>query len=346
MDKHSVLSVDEAESLASRLDFSMFSRRELLITGASGMIGAYIAATLIEGCALQGLTPPNLTLLSRSLKSGNISMFSGKSNVRVIQTELLAWQVDRSYDFLVHAASPASPTKYGNSESVIQANLGFLQSLQKQDMPKSTLYISSGEVYGASPPRKVKETFTEPVIPPSSRSIYPEAKIASESLLWEMGANGSTEPFVARLFHSFGPGLKIDDGRSFGDFLFSAARGEDIHLLSNGESIRTFLYIEDAVAGLLTLLTKGIPGEPYNIGSDIQMSISEFAELVGAVAGVKVHFPSIPIEPKSEYIQSPNQVVIPSITKVSNLGWSPAVPLDSGVERTLDWIVRKLRIEN
>jgi dTDP-glucose 4,6-dehydratase len=346
MIRNSVLSSEESESLASRIDFEAVSGSEIVVTGASGMIGAYITSSLIEGCTIQGLRPPKLTLLSRSLKSGNISRFSEIPCVKLVETQLVGWKVDRSFDFLIHAASPASPTKYSDPEAVIQANLGFLESIKKQSVPRVILYISSGEVYGSSPPRSVDEDYKGAVIPISTRAVYPEAKIATERLLLEMGGAGLTSPLIARLFHSFGPGLRMDDGRSFGDFLWSAARGRDLSLLTSGSAIRTLLYIEDAVAGLLTVLTKGSPGEAYNVGSDNSMVISEFADLVARVAQVKVQYPSSSEEPRAGYVPSPNQVIVPSIKKVSDLGWRQIVPLEIGVKRTLDWIQRELGASN
>ncbi len=337
-----VLNSEESVSLASRIDFQAFSGTEMLVTGASGMIGAYFASSIIQGCSIQGLNPPSLTLLTRTLSSGNISIFSGSPSVRVVETELVGWKVDRSFDFLIHAASPASPTKYGDPTAVIQANLGFLESIQRQGMPRSTLQISSGEIYGSNPPRSVEETYSQAVIPASPRAVYPEAKIAAERLLAEMGANGSTSPFVARLFHAFGPGLRKDDGRSFGDFLWSAAGGTNLSLLSSGAAIRTFLYIEDAVAGLLTVLTKGTPGEAYNVGSNEPMAISDFADLVSRVAGVKVQYPSPSSKTRADFVHSPNQVIVPSIEKISKLGWRPMIPLETGVKRSLDWLAREL----
>lgn len=346
MFQNSVLSAAESESLASRVDFQSVSGSEIVVTGASGMIGAYISFSLLEGCALQGLPPPKLTLLNRALNSGNISRFSGIPHVRIVNTQLVGWQVDRSFDFLIHAASPASPTKYNDPQAVVQANLGFLESLQKQSMPRSTMYISSGEVYGSSPPSSVEENFNEAAIPPSGRAVYPQTKIAAERLLWEMGVAGLTSPRVARLFHSFGPGLRRNDGRSFGDFLWSAASGRNVSLLSSGAAIRTFLYIEDAVAGILTVLTKGTAGEAYNIGSDKPMAVSEFADLVGRVAGVNVQYPSSSEESQVGYLHSPNQVIVPSIAKASQLGWSQMVPLEKGVKRTLDWIQKEFGLLN
>jgi nucleoside-diphosphate-sugar epimerase len=259
-------------------------------------------------------------------------------NVRIIETELVEWKVDRSFDYLIHAASPASPTKYKSPESIVQSNLGFLESLREQCLPPSVLFISSGEVYGSSPPLYVDESYNSAVIPRSARSVYPEAKISTERLLQEMKRDGLTSPLIVRLFHSFGPGLRVNDGRSFGDFLWSAAHAENLSLLSSGSSIRTFLYIEDAVAGLLTVLTKGIPGEPYNIGSDKPMAISEFADLVARIAGVEVLYPATSLETRDDYVHSPNLMVVPSLEKAVNLGWRPMVELGKGVERTLDWI--------
>ena len=337
-----VVSKQEVESLSRRLNFSSLSGREFLITGASGMVGGYITSVLLESCAALGLPSPKLTLLTRSMSSTNLRPFIRNSSVTVVETDLNSWRVDKRYDFLIHAASPASPTKYGDTKAVVGANVGFLANLEKQVMPESTLFISSGEVYGANPPLAVDENFDGAVIPESLRAVYPESKLAAERLLWKMGEKGLTKPLVARLFHSFGPGLRDADGRSFGDFLWAAARGRDLELLSSGSAIRSFLYLEDAVAGLLTVLAKGIPGEVYNVGSGNPVAISEFAELVGRVAEVKVRYAPSSVPPHSDYVESPNQVVVPSNTKVSQLGWRQVVPLETGVRRSLLWIQKEL----
>lgn len=343
MTKSNVVSNQESESLSRRLDFSSLSGKEFLITGASGMVGGYITSVLLGSCSTLGLPPPKLTLLSRSKSSTNLRQFLENSSVSVIETDLSSWRIDKSYDFLIHAASPASPTQYGDTEAVVGANVRFLANLEKHVMPESTLFISSGEVYGANPPLAVDEDFDGAVIPESPRAVYPESKLAAERLLWKMGEEGLTKPLVARLFHSFGPGLRDADGRSFGDFLWAAARGRDLELLSTGSAIRSFLYLEDAVAGLLTVLTKGRPGESYNIGSANPVAISEFADLVGRVAGVKVQYPSSLEVTKPGYVHSPNHVVVPSNKKISQLGWRQIVPLETGVRRSLLWIQKELR---
>ena len=100
----------EAESLSTRVSLRKISGRQILITGGSGMVGGYIASSLLKSCDLQGLPSPKLTLLSRNKDSVNLRQFSGSSHVTVIETELSSWRVDKSYDILIHAASPASPT--------------------------------------------------------------------------------------------------------------------------------------------------------------------------------------------------------------------------------------------
>jgi len=337
-----LVSNQDAESLASRVDFNAISGRQFLFSGASGMLGGYMASAILKCCSTLGLPPAKLTLLARSMSSRNLRQFLGNNAVTLVEANLNSWKVDKTYDFLIHAASPASPTQYADAKAVVETNVGFLENLQKQPMPESTLFISSGEVYGANPPLSVDESFDGAVIPDSLRAVYPESKIAAEQLLWQMGEDGRTKPLVARLFHSFGPGLKDADGRSFGDFLWAAARGKNLELLSSGSAIRSFLYLEDAVAGLLTVLTKGIPGQAYNVGGGSPMAICDFAELVGRVAGVKVKYPSSSVPTKGDYVESPNQVVVPSNTKVEQLGWRQIIPLETGVRRTLDWIKREL----
>lgn len=337
-----LVSNQDVESLASRLDFSAISGNQFLISGASGMVGGYMASALLKCCSALDLPLPKLTLLARRMSSRNLRQFAGNSAVTLVETDLNSWRVDKTYDFLIHAASPASPTQYRDAKAVVETNVGFLDNLKKQLMPESTLFISSGEVYGANPPLAVDEDFDRAVIPDSLRAVYPESKIAAEQLLWQMGEDGKTKPLVVRLFHSFGPGLKDADGRSFGDFLWAAARGRNLELLSSGSAIRSFLYLEDAVAGLLTVITKGIPGQAYNVGSGSPLAICDFAELVGRVAGVDVKYASSSVPTKGDYVQSPNRIVVPSNSKVSQLGWKQIIPVDTGVRRTLDWIKREL----
>ena len=325
-------------AFAEAFDFGFFEGKSVLVTGATGMLGSYFCSTLLMGARLQGLTPPTLTLLVRSEKSPNLKRFYYEPSVEVFQTELLDWVPDRFFDILIHAASPASPTKYGDASSVTNSNSGWLEKLAETRMPKVTLFVSSGEVYGPNAPKGVVEDFIGNEIPDSPRAVYPIAKLAGESTLLQLFNNGLTLGYITRLFHTFGPGLRPDDGRSFSDFLWAAANGFPIQLRSSGEDVRTFLYVQDAISGLLTVLVKGVPGDIYNVGSDVPISIRDFAKMVGRAGGVQVQLGDMVSRLNSGYLHSPNKSIVPSNDKLGLLGWRPVVSLDVGISKTLDFM--------
>jgi UDP-glucuronate decarboxylase len=336
----------ESISLSNRVDFQKLSGLEILLTGASGMVGAFLASALIECCLVRDLPPPKLTLLSRNSRSSNLTQLREYDSVEIVETDLIKWQTAKRYDVVIHAASPASPTKYGDPASIVETNVGFLKSLGKQTNPGTVLFVSSGEVYGTNPPLRVDETYEGNFAQDNPRFLYPKAKLSAENALWGLAAAGNTKPLVARLFHSFGPGLKDEDGRSFGDFLWSAARDRDLELLSSGTAIRTFLYLEDSVAGLLTVLTEGSSGQIYNVGSEEPVSIINFASRVASAAGVQISRPSIPEKNVDNYMHSPTPTIVPSNQKLCALGWSQKVSLEEGIRRSLNWIRLQLKTKH
>jgi UDP-glucuronate decarboxylase len=340
-----IVSNSDALGLAERVDFGSFSGKEILITGASGMLGSYLTHSLIAGARLQGHTSPNLTLLVRQKSSPNLRGLGFGSSVKVVETELLNWRTKQVYDCLIHAASPASPTKYADSSAVFDSNVTFLKSFDKDKVPNQVLYISSGEVYGPDAPDLIDESFVGNPIPDSQRAVYPRSKIEGEAVLSGLFERRQTQAYIARLFHSFGPGLREDDGRSFSDFLWAAAKGNPVELRSAGEDIRTFLYLKDAVAALLQILTLGTPGEVYNVGSETALSVRGFAEKVALLAGVQVRVPVKYGSDHMEYTHSPNKSIVPSNKKLRDLGWREIVPLEVGIRNTLDWMTGVLTVD-
>jgi len=340
-----ILTKSEFLTLAEQIDFRYFENKSVLVTGATGMLGSYMCSTLLMGARIQGVTPPNLTLLVRSVRSPNLKYFSHEPSVQIYETELLDWAPDRIFDILIHAASPASPTKYGDSKSVSDSNSGWLERLAEASMPKATLFVSSGEVYGSNAPKNVDEDFVGESIPDSPRAIYPLAKLAGESTVLKLFDNGATIGYIARLFHTFGPGLRPDDGRSFSDFLWAAANGLPIRLRSSGSDIRTFLYVEDAVSGLLTVLIKGVPGGIYNVGSNVPVSILDFAKEVGKTGGVQVHLGDLDSGQNATYVHSPNKCMIPSNNKLALLGWRQMVSMNEGISKTIDFMRKRLILD-
>ncbi len=333
-----LVSQKEVESLLLRFDFRALAGKRLLITGATGMVGSYLCEAILRGCEQAGIVQPELTLLVRQASRGNLATISHRRNVIVVETALSNWHTDVEFDYCVHAASPASPTQYSDEVAVSEANLGFLKSLSEGKLPAVLLFVSSGEIYGPQAPLGVSEDFEGESAPRSLRSIYPEAKKAAELLLRQLGEEGRTKPVVARLFHSFGPGVSRHDGRSFADFLWSGALGQDIKLRSSGSDVRTFMYLEDSIAGILGCLTLGGSQEIYNVGSDIPHRVADFAETVGRLCGVDVIKQASGILDKDTYLHSPNRSLVPSISKLQSLGWSQQVSLEEGVQRSIWWI--------
>lgn len=327
----------EIESLRNRVRVDGFAGKEFLVTGASGMVASYFVSALQGVCEALSYSPPNFTLLVRDLSSKNLHQFQNLSNIRLIQADLEQWDVDREFDFLLHAASPASPTKYKNPAEILNANVGFFENLSKTAFPKHSLFISSGEVYGSRSPVPVTEGYKGSIDISDNRSAYPLAKLEGERLLLKLAMENEADAKIVRLFHTFGPGMKPDDGRSFADFLWVAARGKDIVLHSTGSDIRTFLYLEDAFAGMLQVLNEGSNFETYNLGSRSPLSVLEFAKLVGDTAGVNVVSKSVENLPPVGYVPSPNAIIVPSINKIAEIGWSERIGVIESIRRTLIW---------
>ena len=331
----SLLSTKEVQSIATRINFEEFANKRVVVTGASGLVGGYLTYALIKCTSFLGRHAPEVIAISKNGIFENLRSIMGSSNLTFMSLDLEKEHIDFGYEVLIHAASTASPTKKTTRESIFNVNCNLIRMLHiNPRVVEKILFISTGEVYGARAPKNVSENFIGEINKMSYRADYPEAKLAGEELtlgLREVGIEGK----VARLFHSFGPGLRKDDGRSFADFLWAASVGSQPILRSPGNQIRSFLYLEDTVVGLLSVLNSEIT-TPVNVGSEFEMSILEFATKVSLIAGLKgeVHFqPTV-----GETVYSPNNVVVPSNKLLRTTGWDQKIGLDSGIEQTLNWI--------
>jgi nucleoside-diphosphate-sugar epimerase len=200
---------------------------------------------------------------------------------------------------------------------------------------QKALFISAGEVYGSKSTSPIHENFIGAIEPTHPRSAYPTAKLEAEKVTLELGGKFSVETNAVRLFHTFGPGVTRNDGRSFADFIWNAAENRAPRLRSSGQDVRTFLFLRDTVVGILTILDKGKNTEKYNLGGSNPISILDFAKRVSLLAGLEgeVEFGNI----KDSYNHSPNHIIYPSVSKLNNLGWHQEVDLDEMILRTLSW---------
>jgi nucleoside-diphosphate-sugar epimerase len=317
------------------VDFSSFNGKKILITGGTGMIGSYLAEAIIRGSELQGVSPHKIMITGKSPAPELIQKFASNKNVDVSIDLFDSSSKDSCYEVVFHLASPASPKQYQNLESLIQINSECLVNVINSCTEKF-VFISTGEVYGNKGGILTEEdhgVFGHE----SPRDWYPYAKLKGEETSKQLCTEFNSELNIIRLFHTFGPGVRKYDGRSFADFLYSAASGEFPKLYSDGSALRTFLFSADAVLAMLLIATNGINLRTYNVGSDLPISIRDFAVKVSEIAGLKgkIEFDS---KLARGLIPSPNEALIPDLRRVSELGWSIRTTLDEAIENTLSFI--------
>jgi UDP-glucuronate decarboxylase len=329
----------EVESIARRIDLQMFHKKRVLITGGTGMIGSYLVEALCFVCELQGIIPKEIHLVTRNHNYSKISNLSSYKFVTISNSQSSSENSYRGFEYLIHAASPASPLSYPSLSDLIEVNVGMLSQMITEETER-VLYISSGEIYGSDAPTPVSEEFVGKIDHELPRSAYPLAKIAAEKIGQEICVKYGIDFRIVRLFHSFGPGVRENDGRSFADFLWQCARGKDPILFSKGHDVRSFLYSEDAVAGMLTVFLKDQSTGPINVGSEQAVTILEFAKKVSELSGQKERV-TFRLEEQG-YATSPNHVIIPDTSKLKALGWNQKVTLEESIRRTLGWVKNQI----
>lgn len=329
-----LVSFSDLSGLIQHDEFSLCSGKRILITGASGMVGSYLSESIIYVLKELGQQPAEITILVRGIDNPNLQYVKNAPGVELVVTDLSRWKPDKSFDFVIHAASPASPTQYDSPEEIQNSNIGFLRNLLDSDFEiGKILFISSGEIYGVNAPVPILESYKGSIDTSSKRSNYPLAKLAGETITLS-----HTGGRVARLFHSYGPGVRSNDGRSFADFLWAASRGKEILLRSAGSDVRTFLYTQDSVIGLLKVLFAEEVSPIINVGSSVPLTIKDFALAVANISNSPISFDNHQID--ENYVPSPNHMIIPSTQLLESLGWRQSVGLEEGIKRTLNWIYK------
>jgi dTDP-glucose 4,6-dehydratase len=332
----------EIESLARRVSLSAMDGRRVLVTGSQGLIGNYLAQALSEAMRLQGVAPSALILQARRPKCKRQGWASKFHFIEHLHLSLDYAEVFPEVDTVIHAASPASPIKYSSPSDIYTPNIsGILSTLALTPLPERVLFISSGEVYGVHDNLR-NSSDVEPRFRASGpRASYPNAKLAAEKLL--LSARTATSDFrIARLFHTFGPGLDENDGRSFADFLYNAAKGQPVKLYSDGNEVRNFAYIEDSVAALLMILASKSNDQIFDVSGPHRVSIRRFAELIAELSGVGIHLSDSSAQ--KGRIPMGGLPPSPSTQPLTSIGWHAEISLEEGVSRTLDHIRTSFRV--
>ena len=313
----------------------------ILITGASGLIGSFIIDALMLCNKEYGA---NITIyaIGRSIRRLE-ERFDFIKNDNLIFVEHDVNSVPQFYyqiDYIIHAASPAYPAAFNNTpvDTIMSNILGtkYLLDYGREHNIKRFLFVSSGEVYGQGDLSlsSFSEDYAGYVDSTSTRSCYPNAKRAAETLCVSYTKQYGVDTVIARPSHTYGPTATQSDNRANVQFVNSAIAGHDIVLNSVGNQLRSYTYIADTASAILTILMVGESCNAYNIANPQSITtIAGFAQEVATHTGVKVVFSNPDEVAKKEMSPVAKQVL--SSEKLYRLGWNAEYTISKGIENTM-----------
>ena len=339
-----IVQEDLERIVACSIPWERLFGKTVLVTGASGFLPAYMVETLLFLNETRGAGIRVIALVrnhDRAMR--RFSAYGNRADLAIlVQNVCEAYSGDRPVHVVIHAASQASPKYYGlDPVGTFETNVfgtRRMLELARDEGCESFLFFSSGEVYGAMDERSIPivENQYGCLDPMDVRSCYGEGKRAGETLCTCWYSQSGIPIKVVRPFHTYGPGMRLDDGRVFADFVADVVLRRPIALKSDGSAKRAFCYLADATAGFFVALLLGRNGEAYNVGSSQECSILELAQTLYALFPERV--PGIVREPRqadTSYLQSPIPRNCPDISKMRALGWEPWTTVREGFFRTV-----------
>src|SRR5512138_1745139 len=307
------------------------SEHRAVILGAAGFIGSHlIDRFLSEGWRVTGVdnlitgTYRNLEHLSREPRFDFIE-------ADICQPlDMIAGRIDAVLDF----ASPASPIDYLKHpfETLHVGSIGVENALKLARRAGARFLLSStSEVYGDPLVHPQHESYWGNVNPIGPRAVYDEAKRFAEAITMAYRRYEQVDVRIARIFNTYGPRMRLDDGRVVPTFVAQALRGQPITMFGDGSQTRSFCYVEDEVEGLWRLLHASYQ-DPVNVGNPHELTIMEFARAVQRLVGADVPIVQKPLPEDDPKVRKPD------ITRAKELlGWEPKVSFDDGMKRTIPW---------
>ena len=293
----------------------------VLVTGGAGFIGTHLVKRL--------LADGHQVVVLDNFSSGLRENLKGLP-VQLVEADV-AVRLDIPCDQIYHLACPASPVfyqKYGVG-TLLTAFNGTYQALQNAERYKARILVAStSEVYGDPAVSPQPETYFGNVNTWGPRACYDEGKRAAEALCYEFQTQGRADVRVARIFNTYGPGMRLDDGRVMTEFIVAALAGRPLRLDADGKQTRAFCFIDDMIEGLLLLMDSECIYSPINIGTEEEVSLRELAQMIIKVLGSQ-----------SEIMVAPRRADDPMRRKADSskaeklLNWRPKTPLSVGVSK-------------
>lgn len=302
--------------------------RRAVVTGAAGFLGSHLCDRLRrEGFAVVGVD----NLVTGSPR--NLEHLRADPQFAYVEADVsLQIPVDGPVDAVFHFASPASPPDYLKLplETLRVGSLGTMHALSLAQDRGATFYLAStSEVYGDPQVHPQPEDYWGNVNPVGPRAVYDEAKRFSEAITSAYHREKGLDVRIVRIFNTYGPRMRPNDGRVVSNFIVQALSGEPLTVYGDGLQTRSFCFVDDLIDGIYRLFESG-DASPTNIGNDGEFTIRQLADRVLALTGSSSTIRELPLP-----IDDPMQRC-PDLSRARRvLGWEPRIPLDEGLEKTI-----------
>jgi dTDP-glucose 4,6-dehydratase len=306
----------------------------VVITGAAGFIGSHLADALIErGYSVIGID---------NLLTGDIANIAHLHNrdFEFIKHDVTNYiYIEGPVDYVLHWASPASPIDYLELP-IPTLKVGALGTHKALGLAKAKgakfVIASTSEVYGDPLEHPQKETYWGNVNPIGPRGVYDEAKRFAEAMTVAYHRYHGLDTKIVRIFNTYGPRMRIRDGRAVPAFISQALRNEDVTVFGDGKQTRSFCYVSDLVDGIIRLMLSDL-NDPVNIGNPAEMTIEEIARVIIEMTGSSSKIVYKPLPEDDPKVRKPD------ITRARTLlGWEPKVDLRAGLTSTIEYFRTKV----
>lgn len=342
--RHPIVEEDLATITQFDLPWQEFEGKTVLVSGANGFLPAYLVETLLYLNETRQWRATQVIGLvrNRDKAQARFAAYLDRTDLQLIVQDVNdPITITAPLDYIIHAASQASPRYFGlDPIGTLAPNvLGthHLLHLAQEHQVKGFLFFSTSEVYGQVDQVPINETAYGYLDPANVRACYAESKRMGETMCVAYAHQQHVPAKIVRPFHTYGPGMSLDDGRVFADFVADIVNNRNIVMKSDGSATRSFCYLADAVTGFFTVLLRGEASQAYNVGNDHgELSILELANLLVALFPEK----SLRVIRDEQavpagYLRSEIARHRPDISKVQQLGWQPTTSPVAGFARTI-----------
>ncbi len=309
----------------------------ILITGGAGFVGSHLCDRLLN----EGNEVICLDNYFTGRKENILHLIENPlfELIRHDVTEPIFLEVDQVYNL----ACPASPIhyQYNPVKTVKTSVMGAINMLGLAKRVRARIFqASTSEIYGDPMIHPQTEDYWGNVNPIGLRSCYDEGKRIAETLFMDYHRQNGVDTRIARIFNTYGPNMRADDGRVVSNFIVQALRGEELTIYGNGEQTRSFCYVEDLVEGIVRLMNTEVEDGhlPVNLGNPGEFTMNELAKEVGKIAGKDIRIRYLPLPPDDPRQRKPD------ISRANEiLDWSPCVPLAEGLKKTVEYFAETIK---